>query len=258
MQWTSPDFALFALPFANGLLLALLLPLLGAYLRLRDEWLAALAYAHVAAAGALLAASAALPPVAGGLAASAVAGAGKQALQRRLSGAAAQVFLLLASWALAVLLVANNPLAESLGHALFDGQLYFAGWQQLALAGGALLLALIGLRRWSADLLLARLYPDLLRLRGRPAWPVLAGFDLLAALCLALATMTLGVMGAFALVFIPAWLAFRRAASWRRGLLLALACGLLAYLLAFALALGLDQPFGPVLALLLLVGVVWG
>ena len=258
MQWTSPDFALFALPFANGLLLALLLPLLGAYLRLRDEWLAALAYAHVAAAGALLAASAALPPVAGGLAASAVAGAGKQALQRRLSGAAAQVFLLLASWALAVLLVANNPLAESLGHALFDGQLYFAGWQQLALAGGALLLTLLGLRRWSADLLLARLYPDLLRLRGRPAWPVLAGFDLLAALCLALATMTLGVMGAFALVFIPAWLAFRRAASWRRGLLLALACGLLAYLLAFALALGLDQPFGPVLALLLLVGVVWG
>lgn len=258
MQWTSPDFALFALPFANGLLLALLLPLLGAYLRLRDEWLAALAYAHVAAAGALLAASAALPPVAGGLAASAVAGAGKQALQRRLSGAAAQVFLLLASWALAVLLVANNPLAESLGHALFDGQLYFAGWQQLALAGGALLLTLLGLRRWSADLLLARLYPDFLRLRGRPAWPVLAGFDLLAALCLALATMTLGVMGAFALVFIPAWLAFRRAASWRRGLLLALACGLLAYLLAFALALGLDQPFGPVLALLLLVGVVWG
>lgn len=258
MQWTSPDFALFALPFANGLLLALLLPLLGAYLRLRDEWLAALAYAHVAAAGALLAASAALPPVAGGLAASAVAGAGKQALQRRLSGAAAQVFLLLASWALAVLLVANNPLAESLGHALFDGQLYFAGWQQLALAGGALLLTLLGLHRWSADLLLARLYPDLLRLRGRPAWPVLAGFDLLAALCLALATMTLGVMGAFALVFIPAWLAFRRAASWRRGLLLALACGLLAYLLAFALALGLDQPFGPVLALLLLVGVVWG
>lgn len=258
MQWTSPDFALFALPFANGLLLALLLPLLGAYLRLRDEWLAALAYAHVAAAGALLAASAVLPPVAGGLAASAVAGAGKQALQRRLSGAAAQVFLLLASWALAVLLVANNPLAESLGHALFDGQLYFAGWQQLALAGGALLLTLLGLRRWSADLLLARLYPDFLRLRGRPAWPVLAGFDLLAALCLALATMTLGVMGAFALVFIPAWLAFRRAASWRRGLLLALACGLLAYLLAFALALGLDQPFGPVLALLLLVGVVWG
>lgn len=258
MQWTAPDFALFALPFANGLLLALLLPLLGAYLRLRDEWLAALAYAHVAAAGALLAATASLPPLAGGLLASGVAGAGKQALQRRLHGAAAQVFLLLASWALAVLLVANNPLAESLGHALFDGQLYFAGGQQLALAAGALGLTLLGLRRWSGDLLLARLYPDFLRLRGRPAWPVLAGFDLLAALCLALATMTLGVMGAFALVFIPAWLAFRRAPSWRRGLLLAVACGLLAYLAAFALALGFDQPFGPVLALLLLLAVVLG
>ena len=150
------------------------------------------------------------------------------------------------------------PLAESLGHALFDGQLYFAGGQQLALAAGALGLTLLGLRRWSGDLLLARLYPDFLRLRGRPAWPVLVGFDLLAALCLALATMTLGVMGAFALVFIPAWLAFRRAPSWRRGLLLAVACGLLAYLAAFALALGFDQPFGPVLALLLLLAVVLG
>jgi len=252
MSWTPPDFALFALPFANGLLLAVLLPLLGAYLRLRDEWLAALAYAHVSAAGALLAASAAAPPVLGGLVASALAGAGKQGLQRRLSGAAAQVFLLLASWALAVLLIANNPLAESLGHALFDGQLYFAGTQQLMLAAGALALAAFALRRWSADLLLARLYPDLLRLRGRPAWPVLAGFDVLAALCLALATMTLGVMGAFALVFIPAWLAFRRAGSWRRGLLVAVLCGLAAYLAAFALALGFDQPFGPVLAVLLL------
>lgn len=33
---------LFRVPFANGLLLALLLPLLGAYVRLRNEWLAAL------------------------------------------------------------------------------------------------------------------------------------------------------------------------------------------------------------------------
>ena len=43
-----------------------------------------------------------------------------------------------------------------------------------------------------------------------------------------------------------------------RGLLLAVACGLLAYLAAFALALGFDQPFGPVLALLLLLAVVLG
>ena len=83
------------------------------------------------------------------------------------------------------------------------------------------------------------------------------GFDLLAALCLALATMSLGVMGAFALVFIPPWLAFRRAANWRAGLRWALGIGVTAYCAAFGLALGLDQPFGPVLAILLvLVGLL--
>ena len=50
-MWTD----LFLMPFLTGLGLALLLPVLGCFLRLRDEWLAALAYAHVAAAGALLA-----------------------------------------------------------------------------------------------------------------------------------------------------------------------------------------------------------
>jgi zinc transport system permease protein len=42
-----------------------------------------------------------------------------------------------------------------------------------------------------------------------------SGFDLLAALTLALATMTLGVMGGFALIFVPPWIVFRRARSWR-------------------------------------------
>ena len=36
---------LFLLPFLTGLCLALILPVLGCFLRLRDEWLAALAYA---------------------------------------------------------------------------------------------------------------------------------------------------------------------------------------------------------------------
>jgi len=55
------------------------------------------------------------------------------------------------------------------------------------------------------------------------------------------------------LVFIPPWLAFRRGRNWRAGLWLALAIGLLAYIAAFIVALGLDQPFGPVLALVLIV-----
>ena len=36
---------IFLIPFLTGLCLALALPILGCFLRLRDEWLAALAYA---------------------------------------------------------------------------------------------------------------------------------------------------------------------------------------------------------------------
>lgn len=248
---------LFLVPFLTGLVLAVLLPLLGCYLRLRDEWLAALAYSHVAAAGALLALVAALPPALGGLGAATVVGAGKRFFARRLAGGASYALLLLGGWAVAVLVAANHPSAERLGHALFDGQLYFADSLQLWLVSLFAGVALLVLRLLSQHLLLAHLYPDFFRVRGLQAWPIQSGFDVLAALALALATMSLGVMGAFALVFIPPWLAFRRAANWRKGLLLAVLIGVLAYVAAFLGALVLDQPFGPMLALVLItVGLV--
>lgn len=244
---------IFLIPFLTGLGLAVLLPVLGCYLRLRDEWLAALAYAHVAAAGALLALVTGVPPALGGVAAAGLAGAGKRLFARRLSGGASFALLLLGGWAVAVLLSANQPMAERLGHALFDGQLYFADNEQLWLLAGAVPLALFILHRLSQHLMLAHVYPDFFRIRGLRSWPTQSGFDLLAALCLALATMSLGVMGAFALIYIPPWLAFRRARNWRYGVLLALLIGVVAYATSFLLALGLDQPFGPVLALCLIV-----
>lgn len=244
---------LFLIPFLTGLGLAILLPLLGCYLRLRDEWLAALAYSHVAAAGALLALVGGLAPAAGGIAAAALAGAGKRLFAARLTGGAAYALLLLGGWSVAVLLAANQPQAERLGHALFDGQLYFSGREQLWLVALSVPVALVMLRLLSRHLLLAHTYPDFFRIRGLRAWPTQIGFDLLAALALALATMSLGVMGAFALVFIPPWLAFRRAKNWRGGLLSSLLIGLAAYLAAFAAALWLDQPFGPILAMMLVV-----
>jgi zinc transport system permease protein len=196
-------------------------------------------------------------PVLGGLALAGLAGAGRRLVARRLSGGSCDALLLLGGWSGAVLITANQPMAERLGHALFDGQLYFAGSEQLWLVAVGGVVALLFLRALSPKLLLARVYPDIFRLRGLPAWPTQVGFDLMAALCLALATMNLGVMGAFALVFIPPWLAFRRAANWRSGLGWALGIGVAAYLAAFGLALGLDQPFGPVLAILLvLVGLL--
>lgn len=251
----NPD--LFLIPFLTGLGLAIVLPVLGCYLRLRDEWLAALAYSHVAAAGALLALFVGLPPVFGGMAAAGMAGAGKRLLAKRLAGGANYALLLLGGWAVAVLVAANQPLAERLGHAMFDGQLYFVAGEQLWLVAVAGLLALFFLRLLSQHLLLAHVYPDFFRVRGLKSWPIESGFDLLAALLLALATMNMGVMGAFSLVFIPPWLAFRRGRNWRNGLWLSLGIGLLSYVLAFIAALALDQPFGPILALLLIaVGLV--
>ncbi|MGE5472337.1 MAG: metal ABC transporter permease [Bacteroidota bacterium] len=248
---------LFLLPFLTGLGLAIVLPLLGCYLRLRDEWLAALAYSHVAAAGALLALIAGLAPMVGGIAAAGLAGVGKRLFARRLAGGASYAVLLLGGWSISVLVAANQPTAERLGHAMFDGQLYFAGRDELWLVVLGAGVALAVLRLLSQHLLLAHVYPDLFRVRGLKPWPIDSGFDLLAALVLALATMNMGVMGAFALVFIPPWLAFRRGRNWRSGLGLALLIGCLSYVAAFVAALALDQPFGPVLALLLIaVGLV--
>ena len=146
----------FAQPFLTGLAYAVLLPLVGAYLRLRDEWLAALAFAQTAAAGALLAMLAGVPLLLGGLLAGLAAAGLKHKVDEAARGVqgATYALLLVAAWALAILLVANQPLAERLGHALFDGQLYFTGRDHLIVAGICIVVAGVALRHLSRDLLL--------------------------------------------------------------------------------------------------------
>lgn len=244
---------LFAEPFVTGLVFAILLPLLGCYLRLRDEWLAALAFAQTAAAGSLLAMLFGLPLVLGGLVAAALAASLKHAFEGATRGTqgAAYAMLLLLGWGVSVLLVANLPLAERMGHALFDGQLYFTDRSHLINAGGFSLLSFFSLRWLSRRLLLAHFFPDFFRARGLSERRAHFAFDLLVAGALALATMSVGVMGAFALIFVPPLIAFNWADGWHKALLLAALSGLLAHVAAFALALVLDQPFGPLLGLLL-------
>lgn len=244
---------LFAEPFVTGLVFALLLPLLGCYLRLRDEWLAALAFAQTAAAGSLLAMLLGLPLALGGLTAGGLAASLKHAFEGATRGAqgAAYAMLLVLGWGVSVLLVANLPLAERMGHALFDGQLYFTDRSHLLTAGAFALVALVALRPLSRRLLLAHFFPDFFRARGLSERRAHFAFDLLIAGALALAIMSIGVMGAFALIFIPPLMAFGWAGGWRASLWLAVGSGLIAYTAAFALALLLDQPFGPLLGLLL-------
>jgi zinc transport system permease protein len=236
---------LFRYPFLTGALFALLLPVLGMYLRLREEWLAALAFAQVSAAGSLAGAVLGIPFQLAALAAACLAAAGKGWLAR--TGNNGYAVLMLFGWATAILLLANVPIAEHLAHALFDGQLYFTSLEHLLTAIVFTLLTAALLRWLSRPLLLERMLPDFFRASGQSPRRYHLAFDLLAASGLALATASMGVMAAFGLVFVPSMIAYQLGRSWSRSLLLAVAVSLAAYLLAFASALALDQPFGPVL-----------
>ena len=235
---------LFRVPFANGLVLALVVPLLGAYVRLRSEWLAALGLAQITAAGGVLAVLTGVNPLAGALGAAVVAVAAKGRAER--GGNDAYAFLFLLGWVAALLGAANSVKGEELSHALLDGQLYFTGWPNLGGALALLAVVAVALPWLSRRLLLERFFPEHLAANGIAAWRVHLGFDVLVALAVALATESIGVMATFALVFLPPWIAFRRASGWRRALVWACAISVACYLAAFTAAIVLDQPFGPV------------
>ncbi|AUM00401.1 ABC transporter [Rhodocyclaceae bacterium] len=242
---------LLVLPFCAGLTLALLLPLVGNLLRLRDEWLATLGLAHLAAAGALFGIALHLPSFLGALA-GALAGAGaKQASGGRSNSAYG--LMILAGWALTLLVAANTALGDALAHALIDGQLYFVGRQALAFDFLILLIALPALRWLAPRLIAARLFPAREQANRLAAWRWHLGFDLLAAVAIAAGTATFGLMASFALIFVPPWIAFRLGADWRHAQWLAAGIGVAGYGLAFWLALVFDQPFGPVLVAVLVI-----
>lgn len=235
---------LFLFPFLNGLLLALVLPVLGAYIRLREEWLASLGLAQAAAAGVVLGAFIVAPVALVALAAAAAA-AGIKGLAGK-AGNDNYAMMILFGWSVALLAAANTTHGEELARALVQGQLYFTGTHHLVGIAG---LHAVGapLMLWmSPRLLLGRFFPDHFR-ANRIGRSYEIFFDVLVALTLALAATAIGVMAAFALVFIPPWIAFRYAHGWRWTLIWSLVLGVGAYVLAFAVAILLDQPFGPVM-----------
>lgn len=249
MNWTAMFEPMFLMPFSTGLLVAAVLPMLGMYLRLREEWLAALAFAQLAAAGSLAAAIFGLPVLLGGLGLAGLAAAGKAWIAR--SGNNGYAILMVAGWGASILMLANAPLADHLGHALFDGQLYFTGLAHM-LSMAIFTLTAVGLMTWlSRKLLLERMFPDFFRASGLSVARFHLLFDLLVAAGLALATASIGVMASFALVFVPTMIAYAWGGSWRQSMVIAIAVSLFAYVVAFEIALVEDQPFGPVLVLCL-------
>jgi zinc/manganese transport system permease protein len=242
---------IFLVPFVNGLCLALLLPMLGAYARLRGELLASLGVAQVAAAGIGLAAflgfSVAVGPLVAILTAASV-----KAIAGRHAGNDAYAVMLLAGWSGALLLAANTTQGDELARALLEGQIYFTSTAHLwSLAVLVVAAAVVG--PWlSPRVLVGCLFPDHFMANGvrNPRHAIV--FDALLATALAVAATVIGVMGAFALVVVPPWVAFRFARGWQRSLLASAAIGLAGYVASFALSILLDQPYGPMLVLMLL------
>jgi zinc transport system permease protein len=255
----SPLDPLFFSPFVTGLAYAVTLSIVGLYLRLRGEWLASLAFAQISAMGALLALVLHASASVGGLAAAILSATLKQTFENagRKKHGTVYAFLYLFGWSASILLVVNLPVAERAAHALFDGQLYFTGRAQLIEAACLTIMALVVLRLLSKKLLRAHFFPDFQRpCDVRTDWVEKNAFflfDLMSAAALAFATMSVGVMAAFALLFIPPLIAFERGTNWARALAIAALVGVLAHVCAFTLALAFDQPYGPLLALLLVV-----
>lgn len=240
---------IFRLPFLTGMTFAIVLPFLGMYLLLREEWLAALAFAQLAAAGSLAAAIVAAPFYVGAIVASASAAVVKAWTSPR--GNNGYALFMLLGWGCGILALANVPMAEHLGHALYDGQLYFTGVTHLTVAAAFLILCALVMYWLSSKLLLERMFPDFFLASGLSPRRFHLYFDLLIAAGIALATSSIGVMAAFGLVFVPPMVAYRIGTNWKVSLGIAVGTGLIAYLLAFELALVLDQPFGPTLVLML-------
>jgi len=242
---------LFAVPFVSGLLIAAALSTVGVLLRLRNEWLAALGFAHLAGASALIGLAVHVPAVFGATFGAAV-GAIIKTLGR-FRGNTVYALMILAGWSVTLLVAANTPLGSVLGHAMVEGQLYFAGVSHLTAAGMLAAATVAGLYWLMPIVIRNRFFPGHDAANRVPAWRWQLTFDLLVALGMAIATATVGLMAAFALVFVPPWLAFRLAANWKQALLISLGFATNGYVAAFLLALWLDQPFGPVLVALLLI-----
>lgn len=242
---------MFRVPFFTGLMLAALVPVIGVLARLRDEWLAALGFAHLAGAGGALGSALALPvlPAALGLA---MLGVVARALWRR-QGNDLYALMILAGWAAMMLVAAVSRHASTLGQMLVDGQLYFVRGPHLVAALTLLVVSLPLMPLLMRLLLRLTLLPHQDQANGVPVQGYLLLFNVLLAISVALSAVTLGVMTAFALLYLPAWVAFGLARSWRATWLLAAGLGVVAYLIAFVLALLADLPFGPVMVAMLCV-----
>lgn len=236
---------MFRIPFFTGLALAAGLSLMGALLRMREEWLAALGLSQVAAAGAIAAVPLGLPVLLGAFGAAGLGLVLHAALPR--AGNSHHALLIIVGWSATLLIGAHIDHGQTVGESLLRGQLYFTRLPHLLGAAG-LLAALLALWSWlSPRLLTARFFPDYHSANRNPVWPYQVAFSLLVIIAVVLGTISIGAFPAFAMLFVPPWVGFVLVGGWRRSVVATAAVGCGAYIAAFVLAIVLDLPFGPVL-----------
>ena len=240
---------MFRTQFFVGLLLAVAISLVGAYLRMREEWLAALGLSHIAAAGGLAAGPIGIPVMASAFVFAGAAAVIKGLLPR--PGNSHYAMMIFVGWGAALLLAANTHQGEVIGEALLRGQLYFTHTPHLIAAMVLLGVLLVALPWLSPRLLTERFFPDYYSANHLPAWRHRLLFGLLVVGAVVLGTVAMGAMSAFAMFVVPAWVAFVLVRGWRRALMLTVVIAVSAYTAAFVLAMLLDQPFGPTLAVCL-------
>ncbi len=244
-------------PMITGLVLALSLSLLGCYLRMRGEWLAALGLSNMAAAGAAIAVLFHFPALVIATLTVSAATVIKVYLfhsGNRKRGNDYYALLILLGWSALILVSAKSHDALVGASALIDGQLYFVNEALMTISAAYFIMMVTGVYFISRSLLLERFFPDYFSANNRSPWLHRLIFEALVVAGIVLSTVSIGVMSSFALIFIPALIAFTFAGGWPAALVVATATGAVSYLISFGVALELDLPFGPVqTALLVLV-----
>lgn len=248
---------MFRVPFFTGLCLAAALSLVGALLRMRGEWLAALGLSQVAAVGAIAAATLHAPPLLGAFGAAGLAMVIRSAITRL--GNSHHALMILIGWSGTLLIGSYIDHGHTVGEQLLRGQLYFTHTGHL-LGAAALLAISIGIFPWlSPRLLTARFFPDFHQANRLPVWPYKLAFSLLVMSAVVIGTTSVGAFPTFALIFVPPWTGFVLVHGWRRSIIASILIGCSIYTAAFILAIMLDLPFGPTVTALLILaaGLRW-
>ena len=240
---------LFRVPLVTGLLLAAALSLIGGFLRMRDEWLSALGLSQISAAGGIAGLALGLPIVVTAVAAAVLASLIKAVLPK--SDNSHYALMMLLGWSGALVLAANTYHGEVVGETLLRGQLYFTHTGHMV-GALVLLIILLSLIKWlSPRLLTERFFPDYFTANGLPARNHRLAFSGLVVFSAVLGTMAMGAFPAFAMFFVPSWVGFVLVDGWRRSLVVSVIIGCAAYLISFSAAVLGDQPFGPLLVIVL-------